>query len=58
MLEWYSNKYAGVYFDDIPRVGIRYILPSFTKETKKSIKKYPFINKKLLKVELLDIKKN
>ena len=58
MLEWYVNKYAGIYFDDIPRVAIRYILPSTTKEIKKSIKKYPFINKRLLKVNLNDIKKN
>ena len=58
MLEWYSNKYVTIYFDNIPRVGIRYILPSSTKETKKSIKKYPFINKKLLKVELIDKRKN
>ena len=58
MLEWYVNKYVGIYFDDIPRVAIRYILPSTTKEIKKSIKKYPFINKRLLKVKLNDIKKN
>ena len=58
MLEWYSNKYVTIYFDDIPKVGIRYILPSSTKETKKSIKKYPFINKKSLKVKLIDKKKD
>ena len=58
MLEWYVNKYVGIYFDDIPRVAIRYILPQTTKEIKKSIKKYPFINKRLLKVKLNDIKKN
>lgn len=58
MLKWCSNKYAEVLFDDIPRVGIRYILPSANKELKKSIKKYPFINKKTLDVQLNDIKKN
>lgn len=58
MIEWYVNKYAGIYFDCIPRVAIRYILPSTNKEVKKSIKKYPFINKKLLRVKLTDIKKN
>ena len=57
MLKWYSNKYLEIYFDNIPRVGIRYILPSTRKAEKKSIKKYPFINKRLLKVKLLD-KKN
>ena len=54
MLKWYSNKKVEIFFDDIPRVGIRYILPSTEKEVKKSIKKYPFINKKLLKVKLID----
>ena len=58
MLEWYSNKYVGIFFDDVPKVAIRYILPSTSKEIKKSIKKYPFINKKLLKVELIDLKKD
>ena len=57
MLEWYVNKYAGIYFDDVPRVAIRYILPSTNNEVKKSIKKYPFINKKSLRVELIDNKK-
>ena len=58
MIKWCSNKQVSVFFDDIPRVAIRYILPSNTKEMKKSIKKYPFINKKLLKVKLGDIRKN
>ena len=58
MLEWYSNKYVSIFFDNIPKVAIRYILPSTPKECKKSIKKYPFINKRVLKVTLLDKKKN
>lgn len=58
MLEWYSNKYVSIFFDEIPCLGIRYILPSQTQEKKKSIKKYPFINKKPLKVRLKDNKKN
>ena len=58
MLKWYSNKYVEIYFDNIPRVGIRYILPSSSKIEAKSIKKYPFINKRLLKVRLDDKKKN
>ena len=57
MLKWYSNQYVEIYFDNIPRVGIRYILPSATKAEKKSIKKYPFINKRVLKVKLFDKKK-
>ena len=58
MIEWYSNKKVGVFFDDIPKVGVRYILPLMNKEKKKSIKKYPFINKRLLKVKLIDKKKD
>ena len=57
MLKWYSNKQVGIYFDDVPQVGIRYIVPSMAEETKKSIKKYPFINRKPLKVTLKDLKK-
>ena len=56
MLEWYSNKYVGIFFDDIPKVGIRYITPSMSDDLKKSIKKYPFINRKLLKVKLINKK--
>lgn len=58
MMEWYSNKSVGVFFDDIPHVGIRYLLPSSSEEEKKSIKKYPFVNKKNLKVQLIDYQKN
>lgn len=58
MLEWYKNKKTGIFFDDIPHVGIRYILPSESPEEKKSIKKYPFINKKTLKVMLMDFRKD
>lgn len=58
MIKWCSNKYATVYFRDVPLVGIRYVLPSFTNEERKSIKKYPFINKKTLKVRLVDNIKN
>ncbi len=58
MMEWCSNKYVGVFFDDVPHVCIRYTLPSSTGEEKKSIKKYPFINKRNLKVKLIDYKKD
>ena len=37
MIEWYSNKYVEIYFDDIPKVAIRYILPFQTKDKKKSV---------------------
>ena len=55
---WYKNKRAGIFFSEVPSVGIRYILPSMTKEEKKSIQKYPFICKKELDVCLEDYKKN
>ena len=58
MNNWYCNKKVKIFFDDTPRIGIRYILPSTEKELKKSIKKYPFINKKILKVLLSDLIKN
>ena len=57
MLEWYSDKELGIFFDDIPKVGIRYVLPTSKNDDKKSIKKYPFINRQNLKVELRDYKK-
>ena len=58
MLEWYSNDYVGIFFDGVPYVSIRYVLPSSTEEEKKSIKKYPFVNKRELNVRLVDYKKN
>ena len=54
----YSDKYAVVDFAQIPHIGIRYILPSTSEEEKKSIKKYPFINKTNLGVSLVDLKKH
>lgn len=51
---WYQGDDLDIEFSCIPRVGIRYILPSSSDQEIKSIKKYPFINKKLLKVALID----
>ena len=58
MNKWYSNKNAGILFDSIPAVGIRYTLPSMSTEEKKAIEKYPFVCKKELKVQLMNYKKN
>ena len=58
MIEWYSNKKVGILFDSVPIVGIRYSIPSMTKEEKQSVEKYPFICKKELKVLLKDYKTN
>lgn len=55
---WYQGDELDIEFSCIPRVGIRYILPSSKPKEIKSIKKYPFINKKLLKVALIDKVKN
>lgn len=54
MIKWYSDKDLSIFFSEVPRVCIRYVLPSSTPDEVKSIKKYPFINKKELKVQLLD----
>ncbi len=54
---WYVNKRVGVFFNEIPSVGLRYYVPSMTKEEKKSVEKYPFICKKELNVRLRDYKK-
>ncbi len=57
MKEWYSNKKAGIFFDEIPHVCIRYYVPVMSEEDRISIEKYPFINRKNLKVRLVDYKK-
>ena len=58
MFCWYKNKNAGICFDGFPLIGIRYSIPSMTKEERKSVIKYPFICKKELKVQLQDYKKD
>ena len=58
MINWYTNQKVSIYFGDIPLVGVRYYLPSMTKEEKKSIEKYPFICRKELQVCLIDNRKN
>ncbi len=54
MIKWAENNKAIVYFDEAPHVSIRYVLPSMTDAEIKSVKKYPFINKKKLTVRLVD----
>lgn len=46
---WYKNKQTEIFFSETPFVGIRYPMPSMTKEERKSIEKYPFICKKKTK---------
>lgn len=57
MLVWYEGDYVGIQFNEIPRCGMRIITPSMTQEEKDDITKYPFLNKKELKVRLIDYDK-
>lgn len=53
---WYEDEDIGIYFDKTPITAMRNILPSMTKEEKKNVTKYPFINKRELTVILKDFK--
>lgn len=55
---WYEDKELKIIFSDTPHVCVRYILPTHTEEEKKSIKKYPFICKTRLDVQLIDYVKD
>ena len=54
MIKWYEDDKLGVFFSIVPCIGIRYATPSMTDTELKSVKKYPFINKKKLTVRLID----
>ena len=58
MINWYEDNNLTIQFDSEPNVAIRYILPSDTEAVKKSIKKYPFINKTTLHVFVNNNKDN
>ena len=51
---WFEDEELAIKFGGIPHVCVRYVLPSSTPAEVESIKKYPFINKKELKVALID----
>ena len=51
---WYQGDELDIEFSGVPRVGIRYVLPSYKPSEIKAIKKYPFINKKTIDVALID----
>jgi hypothetical protein len=55
---WFDNDRINIVFGIIPSIGIRYIVPSMSEEEKKSVKKYPFINKLGLRVFVKDKKKS
>lgn len=56
-IKWYEDKELAIFFDSIPKVAVRYIVPSMTKLERQGVKRYPFINKRDLKVAIFDKKK-
>ena len=57
-ITWYEDDKLAIYFSTMPCVAVRYISPSSTNEEKASIIRFPFINKRELRVQLVDRKKN
>lgn len=57
-MEWFKNKRIGVYFDTLPDIRPRVLSPAASEQEKRSVKKYPFISKQNLKVNVFDYKKN
>lgn len=53
-MEWVNNEKVKVEFSNVPRIGIRYILPSHTDFEKQCIKKYPFVLRQSVEVNLYD----
>lgn len=58
MIKWYKDEELAILFDIEPNCNIRLIEPNFTKEEKKDIEKYPFINNKDLNVLIIDYVKD
>ena len=56
-IKWYDDDELSIEFSEIPRVCIRYIIPSTSDIEKASIKRFPFINKRKLDVKLYDKEK-
>ena len=56
-IEWYKDDKLAIFFSTMPCVAVRYITPSSTTEERNSIKRFPFINKRELRVQLHDKKK-
>lgn len=52
MIKWYEDNKIKIEFDEVPYVSVRVAVPSMSNAEKKAIKKYPFINKRSLKVEI------
>ena len=56
-IPWYEDDKLSIGFSIMPCVAVRYITPSNTNEERQSIKRFPFINKRELQVQLQDKKK-
>lgn len=57
-IKWYEDKNLAIFFNTMPCVAVRYVTPSMTDVEKQAVKRFPFICKKELKVELVDKGKN
>lgn len=57
-MEWYVDNDLEIIFSQLPLIGTRYVLPSMYNAEVKSIKKYPFINKRDITVMIRDKKKD
>ena len=53
-ISWFDNEELTIFFSEVPRVCVRYPVPSMTDEEIDDIKKKPFINKKELHIALFD----
>ena len=56
-INWYEDDELSIEFSEIPRVGIRYVLPSSSDVERASIKRFPFINKRKFDVRLYNKEK-
>ena len=56
-IKWFEDEELSIEFSENPHVCIRYVLPSSTSAEIKSIKRFPFINKRMLNVRLYDKEK-
>ena len=56
-IKWFEDEELSIEFSENPHVCIRYVLPSSTSAEIKSIKRFPFINKRMLNVRLYDAEK-
>lgn len=52
MIEWYKDDALIIYFSNSPCTAMRIIMPSMGEWEKKQIRKYPFLNKKTLNINI------